>query len=266
MAAIKLLILCASFLSAFAASVANDKCGSSSGTQSGETSKDGYNLLEINVTFALKNYSGGIPFVEGVSCITTTTTEKNDSQHKVKEQIKFGFGGNSKALEQWFQFLGDGPQYNTMMPTDGAGNAEQQQPESAVVSSRSGDGASSGSPAGGSEDGDSLIVPPGNYTFNFTGPDCAVVVVYLAEDYSDTQDQNGEKAESRMAQVAAREEAGTETRPPCMLWVKQGADSGTNCCDDYFEKHCSSASTNYVGSGDTCTSGSTISSPKKSRR
>uniref|UniRef100_A0A224YBM0 Lipocalin n=1 Tax=Rhipicephalus zambeziensis TaxID=60191 RepID=A0A224YBM0_9ACAR len=244
MAAMQAVVLCASFLGAIAAGVDNSGCSSTDG---GQTGKDGYGLLEIGVAFSLRNLSAGIPIVSGVSCVTTTTTNKSDTQHVVTELIKFKTGnGPWKTLEQEFVFEQEGGKYNIMKPKDNAQNSEQQE-EEPKVSRRSDSTDDSGSETG---DEDPYIVFPGTYTFNYTAETCAVVIVNLSE-------------EEQTPSVSARDEGDAKTKPKCMLWVKQNANNGGSCCDDYFTKNCGSEDPNYVGSGDTCTAQDSPSSSTK---
>uniref|UniRef100_A0A224YCD5 Lipocalin n=1 Tax=Rhipicephalus zambeziensis TaxID=60191 RepID=A0A224YCD5_9ACAR len=238
-------ILCASFLGAFAASVGSGTCGEST---EGQNTKDGYTLLEKGVKFALVNFSSEIPIASEVSCVTTKTTEKNDNNHTVMENITFKTDETSwRSLQQKFKFEQQGQDYNIMRPVQEA-ETLQQQGQSVQVSKRS-DTEAAGQPGGQGEE-DSFIVPPGNYTFVYFGTGCAVVKVDVDE-------------ESLTAEVAAREDTVAEDKPQCMFWMKQNTDNEDNCCEKYFKESCSLGSPTYVGSGSTCIDGNTPSPSQK---
>uniref|UniRef100_L7LPK5 Putative salivary lipocalin n=1 Tax=Rhipicephalus pulchellus TaxID=72859 RepID=L7LPK5_RHIPC len=124
MALIELVVLCAGFLGAFAASDSSNTCRESS---EGQKPKDGYELLQKGVTFALAKVSTKTLIVSGIKCIRATTTEKNDN-HTFLERFTFKIGGDSwQHLEQRFRFLNQGGPYNIMTPIGGTGNSERQQ-------------------------------------------------------------------------------------------------------------------------------------------
>uniref|UniRef100_A0A131YRE9 Lipocalin n=1 Tax=Rhipicephalus appendiculatus TaxID=34631 RepID=A0A131YRE9_RHIAP len=240
-------ILCASFLGAIAASVDSSECVEFRGDKAGN---DGYTLLAVGATFELRNYSLSLQLEKTVSCVRTTTASKNEDQHTVMENVTFKYNDQWGGLQQKFRFFGERGQYNTMSPTDTTGNSEQEQGQQ-VVSRRSGEG-DTGQPDDGSGELDSIIVPPGNYTFKVAATGCAVLLVDLSEEYYETEDQKSENGESNTAQISEREEAPASTKPQCMLWVQKGANAAGNCCEFYFNSECSAGTTDYVGTGVKC--------------
>uniref|UniRef100_A0A023G4D1 Putative lipocalin-6 1 n=1 Tax=Amblyomma triste TaxID=251400 RepID=A0A023G4D1_AMBTT len=181
---------------------------------------DGYSLLDVGVRYRLARTNFNTITDSGFRCITAKTTQKDDSQHTVTEEVVYNVRLTEwYSFRQSFKFLCESGDYDIMVSTDNS------------------------------------TVPHASYKF-LSGEESCLIIELLStpgdkegQEDQETNSEGGPHSEGKgkdpnLVQPQARDtgkEESKQLRMDCMLWMKvKEADNHepTVECINKFEELC----------------------------
>ncbi|KAL3212972.1 hypothetical protein MRX96_035795 [Rhipicephalus microplus] len=194
-----------------------------------ENVKDGYSFLDDDRRVYLVMTSSTkvleMPYGARIRCISSVTTDKNDTEHELLETVDYkdSISGKWGKFSQRYRFVQSGEYFNEMELVERNG------------------------------------APSGRYKFIYASRDCAVLMieafdVNMSEGGGEITDtSSGQESSSDAVKSEARTDETKSNIPDCMIWHKQGNTRALEIsCEPYFSSCCKSKNADYTYTPNDC--------------